>query len=84
MGADKREFGKFVEAVEQSGRYPKAILKLPDSGGNMATINGEVASHADHDAITELARQHGFHLFAQELFIPAMASRPTSAGGPPT
>ena len=70
MSRYKQAFEILLEAVEKSGRYPKAKLKLPDSGGNIVTITGEVASHRDHDEITELARQHGFHLFAQELFIP--------------
>ena len=70
MSSYKKAFAGLVEAVEKSGRYPKAKLALPQAGDNMATLTGEVASHADHDAITELARQHGFHLFAQQLFIP--------------
>ena len=64
------QFQAFLTEVQKSGRFPKAKIEPPEHGGNIATITGEVPSHQDHEYIVEMARQHGFHLFAQELFIP--------------
>ena len=65
-----QQFAAFRAAVGTSGRYPKADLQPPADGGNVASISGEVSSQADHAAIVELARQHGFQLLADGLVIP--------------
>ena len=70
MTSRKQEFDVFLAAVAKTARFPKAKIEPPEHGGNIATISGEVACRQDHEDIVEMARQHGFHLFAQELFVP--------------
>ncbi len=70
MNSRKQQFDDFLAAVAETGRFTKAEIEPPEHGGNIATISGEVGCQQDHEEIVEMARQHGFHLFAQELFVP--------------
>jgi hypothetical protein len=69
----RKQFETFLELVETSGRFPKTQIIPPENGDNLIAFTGEVSSRRDHDDIVEMARQHGFHLFAQEVFIPCKA-----------
>ena len=69
MGSRKQDFHAFLADVEASGRFPKVTIPPPQHG-KIATISGELSSRKDHDAIVEMARQHGFLLLAQGLVIP--------------
>ena len=62
-----------MEEVDKSERFPKAKLTPPEHGGNIASISGAVGSYSEHDEIVEMARQKGFLLLAQNLFIPCNA-----------
>ncbi len=70
MPSPQQSFQAFLAEAESSARFPNVKISPPEHRGNIATISGEVSSRQDHDDIVEMARQHGFHLFAQQLFIP--------------
>jgi len=70
MPPTKKQFQEFLIEVAESKRFPDAVLEPPVPGENIAIITGQVSSRQDHEAIVEIARQHGFHLFARDLFIP--------------
>lgn len=59
----------FIQQVEATGRFPKAILTPPDYDGNVAYISGEVTSADAHNEIVEMARRKGFVLMAENLLV---------------
>jgi hypothetical protein len=64
----KKQFNAFMSAIAVSGRFSKATISQPD--GNILIVSGEISSRQGLEDLIELARQHGFILLAQELFIP--------------
>jgi hypothetical protein len=70
MSSHRQQFQAFLDEVAKSGRFLKAKIEPPEPGENIAMISGEVSSHREREEIIEIARQHGFLLLAQELFIP--------------
>ena len=66
----QEQFRLLLAAVEATGKYPRTRIELCEEILNAVTVTGEVPSDAANDELTELARQHGFHALAEDLFIP--------------
>jgi hypothetical protein len=65
-----RQFRLLIEAVRETGNYPKVRIELCDEILNAVTVTGEVPSDAANDKLTEMAQQHGFIALAEDLSIP--------------